>query len=77
MRRYVPAMVVSSRQAASRTHLLLARRWDCNEKNLKSESEGPVVVATAPLVATDWKTKMRLYAELGEGRRARVVLRFF
>jgi hypothetical protein len=45
--------------------VMVLRRWDCNEKNLQAPVELPVVaVPVTPL--TDWKSKLRLYAELGE-----------
>lgn len=46
--------------------VLVMRRWDCNEKNLKGLPELPVVAVPIAAAPAGWKAKLRVYAELGE-----------
>jgi hypothetical protein len=59
------AMLVPGRLAPHGS-LMVARRWDCNEKNLKGLPELPVTAVPITAAPTDWRSKLRVYAELGE-----------
>jgi hypothetical protein len=58
------ALLVPGRMAP-RGPVRVLRRWDCNEKNLQEPVVLPVI-AVPVTPPTDWKSKLRLYAELGE-----------
>ncbi len=67
MRQIGRANVWHGRLAPRGPLMLVVRRWDCDEKNLKKglpELPGSAVPLTA--VPADWRGKLRVYAELGE-----------